>query len=752
MREILLGKKSLLVVVFLLVILPLLIFVVGGKVRLRPKAGGGTDPRAMQPTTLIFPYVPYASPTPIGGDIDQFGCRPAAGYSWCPTLNRCVRPWEEPCDGGVVYSNQNQVEGGGMLPINGQFDIKLVLQNISYETSLAKIDLVSSTGQVVIAQDVQIPGLGQKEVSFNLPRVRPVLTPLPNLENNPMGGGVMPPYPYSGVYSAIVTSDKGIRGVAQIVQTGGGSFSSDSYEGYFKEEASKKWFFTSRLSGLGRNQTDKLYPVLALTNTYPMPATYWISVYSLEGSLVYTTKGVIPSNAVVNVSNYYSSYLGDTYGSVVVESDQNIFAQGVLKSDRRLSFMKGTSLTKTDLTVPFPFSDKGKCDVEYSALRPYCGVPTLLIFNPNLNGVRVELSKNGGNLGMSKELGPRSTMMYKMARADGDVGSYSIKSEGGGVIGSVVFESDVYWDTSFTLREPLTDQYFPLWARYKYPFNSTTELVAVNPTKNDVVVMVDYFDQFGQFLLGLEKTVAAFKKENYSLEGKAQYGSARVRGYLPGQKGPGESVPVLAYMVGGQEVKDSNGSMLAGDGAFLYQGVGYAEGGVFPPPTVYPTSIPGAYLGQGWNRLSENNLGHDEDNCVGTDKFNEYWRPRPFTIPVEPPISPPRVLDQEGMPRIFLVPTYLHCWKKSYRELPTPISMPIPSGKNYPEPIVVPPGNQVPIEYPPVEILPGTTPLNYSDIVYPRSSNQPIDSNIYVGPVPTSLGGYDIEPPPQNLY
>lgn len=33
----------------------------------------------------------------VGGDRDEFGCIPSAGYTWCETKNKCLRIWEENC-------------------------------------------------------------------------------------------------------------------------------------------------------------------------------------------------------------------------------------------------------------------------------------------------------------------------------------------------------------------------------------------------------------------------------------------------------------------------------------------------------------------------------------------------------------------------------------------------------------------------------------------------------------------------------
>jgi len=44
-------------------------------------------------------YFFYVSKTPklIGGDRDEHGCLPAAGYTWCEPKQKCLRTWEEPC-------------------------------------------------------------------------------------------------------------------------------------------------------------------------------------------------------------------------------------------------------------------------------------------------------------------------------------------------------------------------------------------------------------------------------------------------------------------------------------------------------------------------------------------------------------------------------------------------------------------------------------------------------------------------------
>lgn len=46
---------------------------------------------------------------PIGGDTDEHGCLPAAGYSWCELKQKCLRLWEEPCDSALNLSQARAI-------------------------------------------------------------------------------------------------------------------------------------------------------------------------------------------------------------------------------------------------------------------------------------------------------------------------------------------------------------------------------------------------------------------------------------------------------------------------------------------------------------------------------------------------------------------------------------------------------------------------------------------------------------------
>jgi len=59
----------------------------------------------------------------VGGDRDEHGCIGSAGYSWCVALDKCIRPWEEKCEGELKEK----------FPVN--------INSIKEETKLYKISV-----------------------------------------------------------------------------------------------------------------------------------------------------------------------------------------------------------------------------------------------------------------------------------------------------------------------------------------------------------------------------------------------------------------------------------------------------------------------------------------------------------------------------------------------------------------------------------------------------------------------------------
>jgi hypothetical protein len=48
--------------------------------------------------------------TIVGGDKDEHGCIPSAGYVWCESLGECIRPWETECPETTIEEEEEEEE------------------------------------------------------------------------------------------------------------------------------------------------------------------------------------------------------------------------------------------------------------------------------------------------------------------------------------------------------------------------------------------------------------------------------------------------------------------------------------------------------------------------------------------------------------------------------------------------------------------------------------------------------------------
>lgn len=70
----------------------------------------------------VYEEIPTETPTtppqPIGGDKDEHGCIPSAGYQWDEEKQICVRPWEDEANTQIANpASVNCEEQGGELKI-----------------------------------------------------------------------------------------------------------------------------------------------------------------------------------------------------------------------------------------------------------------------------------------------------------------------------------------------------------------------------------------------------------------------------------------------------------------------------------------------------------------------------------------------------------------------------------------------------------------------------------------------------------
>ena len=66
---------------------------------------------------------PMLSEEPFVGETDEYGCIPSAGYTWCPSIQECIRVWETPCQEYEQYYIEPQACTKEYAPVKGEMII-----------------------------------------------------------------------------------------------------------------------------------------------------------------------------------------------------------------------------------------------------------------------------------------------------------------------------------------------------------------------------------------------------------------------------------------------------------------------------------------------------------------------------------------------------------------------------------------------------------------------------------------------------
>ena len=59
----------------------------------------------------------------LGEDTNDYGCKPTEGYTWCPSLNECVKVWETKCPEYEEYYREPQACTMEYIPVTGEITI-----------------------------------------------------------------------------------------------------------------------------------------------------------------------------------------------------------------------------------------------------------------------------------------------------------------------------------------------------------------------------------------------------------------------------------------------------------------------------------------------------------------------------------------------------------------------------------------------------------------------------------------------------
>lgn len=67
----------------------------------------------------------------VGGDKDEHGCIGSAGYTWCETKQKCIRQWEEPCEGKLNITQAMAIAEGSECARDGSLTNTASYNNVT---------------------------------------------------------------------------------------------------------------------------------------------------------------------------------------------------------------------------------------------------------------------------------------------------------------------------------------------------------------------------------------------------------------------------------------------------------------------------------------------------------------------------------------------------------------------------------------------------------------------------------------------
>lgn len=68
---------------------------------------------------------------PIGGETDEHGCLGSAGYTWCEAKQKCLREWEEPCDGKLNITQARDIVMESDCMLDGNLTTNYTYNNVT---------------------------------------------------------------------------------------------------------------------------------------------------------------------------------------------------------------------------------------------------------------------------------------------------------------------------------------------------------------------------------------------------------------------------------------------------------------------------------------------------------------------------------------------------------------------------------------------------------------------------------------------
>jgi predicted lipoprotein with Yx(FWY)xxD motif len=150
-------------------------------------------------------------PSIVGNDTDAHGCKPSAGYSWCEAKQKCIRPFEEPCEATLpLYTVKTSNTSLGELLIDGNGFTLYTFSPDSVNKSTCTGSCVSNWPPLLVKDTISIPN--------GLPGTIGAFARMDNLSEIQVTYNGMPLYTYAADSAPGDTNGQGIGGKWYVVK------------------------------------------------------------------------------------------------------------------------------------------------------------------------------------------------------------------------------------------------------------------------------------------------------------------------------------------------------------------------------------------------------------------------------------------------------------------------------------------------------------------------------------------------------
>ncbi len=105
----------------------------------------------------------------VGNDRDKYGCIASAGYVWCESKEKCIRPWEEECEIKKIISEIVEIDNFWNKYINYDLGFEINYPKKSFDS---EVEIIEDGDVVYISSDYQKEMIQERENLDDFEKVR----------------------------------------------------------------------------------------------------------------------------------------------------------------------------------------------------------------------------------------------------------------------------------------------------------------------------------------------------------------------------------------------------------------------------------------------------------------------------------------------------------------------------------------------------------------------------------------------------